>query len=383
MNFNFTDEQRILRASLRRFLADRCPFERRRETSQGADGLLPGIWTAMANELGILGAGFAEDLGGSGGGPIEHMIIMEELGRALVREPYLESIVIGAEILSRSETSASTRAFEAVLSGAQRLAYAWEEPGMGMDLTRIETVAKAGADGWTLTGRKIFVAAAPWAGQLIVAARTSGAAGDNVGISLFLVETEQTGVSRDDYSTIDGRQCSDIQLESVAVSHDALLATEGGALPLLGEINDRAIAALCAEAIGAMDFLLEATMAYTKERCQFGKTLSSFQVLQHRMADMLIELELATSAVYLTTLTLSAPAPERARAASAAKSMIGAAGRFVGQNAVQLHGAMGMTDDVAIGHYFKRLMAISAQFGDADHHRTRYEALSRRSDNSA
>tara|TARA_R110000824_G_scaffold184059_1_gene365099 strand:- start:146 stop:1294 length:1149 start_codon:yes stop_codon:yes gene_type:complete len=376
MNFTFSDEQQMLRASLRRFLEDRYPFELRMAAARSAEGLSLGIWKALTNELGILGAGLPEDQGGLGGGPVEHMIIMEELGRALVLEPYLETVIICAEILSRSEGNTAARALEAVLSGELLLAFAWAEPDIGIDLSNIATLALRDENGWLLSGRKTVVTAAPWAQQLIIAARTDGADGDKTGISLFLVDKSQVGISLHDYSTIDGRRASDIVFENVSVPSDAILGVEGQALPLLSEIADRAIAALCAEAIGGMAYLHAATMAYTKERKQFGKALASFQVLQHRMADMLIEIELATSAVYLATIKLDDKPNVRAQAASAAKVMIGVACRFVGQNAVQLHGAMGMTDELAIGQYYKRLMAISSEFGDEDHHRTRHASLS-------
>lgn len=375
MNFIFSDEQQMLRASLRRFLKDQYPFGLRAAAARGAGDLPDGTWKALASELGILGAGFPEHQGGFGGGSIEHMIIMEELGRALVLEPYVETIVVGAAILSRSGGDTAERAFEAALSGELLLAYAWAEPSLDMDLTNMETAAVRDEHGWRLCGRKVVVTAAPWASHLIVAARTSGRGGDNSGISAFLIDKSQPGISMSNYATIDGRRASDIELENVAVPDDSLLGAEGQALPLLSEIADRAIAALCAEAIGAMTYLLEATMTYTKERSQFGKALASFQVLQHRMADMLIEIELATSAVYLATLKLDAAPHQRTQAASVAKVMIGAAGRFVGQNAVQLHGAMGMTDELAIGHYFKRLVAIGTEFGDEDHHRARHAVL--------
>ena len=377
MDFTFSDEQQMLRDSLRRFLDHQYPFDLRAAASSSADGLPSGIWKALADELGILGAGITENRGGLGGGPVEHMIIMQELGRALALEPYIETIVIGAEILSRCECDTAMRTLKAVLSGDELLAFAWSEPGTGFDLANIATEAIRDKEGWRLSGRKEIVTAAPWASQLIVAARTGGVVGDQEGMSLFLVDKTQAGICLENYATIDGRRASDIVLEDVCVPFDALLMSEAQAQPLLEEIIDRGVTALCAEAIGIMSKLHEATIAYTKERIQFGIPLASFQVLQHRMADMLIEIELATSSVYLATIRLNACPEMRARAASAAKVMISSAARFVGQSAVQLHGAMGMTDDLAVGHYFKRLGAIAADFGDEDHHRARYASLTR------
>jgi alkylation response protein AidB-like acyl-CoA dehydrogenase len=375
MDFTFSEEQKMLRASLRRFLDDRYPFKLRYAASRSARGLPDGIWSDLAKELGILGVGISERHGGFGGGPVEHMIIMEELGRALVLEPYVETIVIGAELLARSGGPKAASALEAVILGECLLAYAWAEPGMGADVSAIATTAVRNGNGWHLSGRKTVVTGAPWASHLLVTARTSGRVGDKGGISLFLIDKSHVGISLKDYPTIDGRRASDIEFVDVALPIDALLGGAGDALALLEEIADRAVAALCAEAIGIMEHLLEATMTYTKERKQFGKALTTFQVLQHRMADMLIETELATSAVYLATLELAASPNARALAASSAKVMIGAAGRFVGHNAVQLHGGMGMTDDLAIGHYFKRLLAIGTEFGDDDHHCARHNAL--------
>ena len=375
MDFRFTDEQQMLRDGLRRFLEDRYPFELRAAASRSETGLPAGIWKALADELGILGAGFSEDQGGTGGGPIEHMIIMEELGRALMLEPYVETIVFGAEILSRCGSQPAREALEAVLKGELILAFAWAEPGLGMDFTGIATRAVRDEKGWCLSGAKTMVTAAPWASHLILPARTSGSPGDASGISLFLVDKGQVGISTRGFRTIDGRRAADIMFDYVLIPSDRLLGQEGQALLLLEEIADRTVAALCAEALGIMSRLLDATMAYTKQRSQFGKVLASFQVLQHRMADMLMEIESATSAVYLATLNLDAPSDVRARATSAAKAIIGAAGKFVGQNAIQLHGGMGMTDELAVGHYFKRLMAINCEFGDDDHHRQRFAAL--------
>lgn len=371
MDLHYTDEQKMLRTSLRRFLADRYPTA----SKAGAKTLPPGIWAAFANELGLLGAAFPESQGGLGGGPVELMIIMEELGRALVREPYVETVVVAAEILARSKGAEAKRAFDAILAGELLVAYAWAEPNLDMDFTQIATTAVLGPDCWWLSGKKSVVTAAPWASSIIVAARTDGEAGDKSGLSLFLVEKSAPGISVCDYMTIDGRQASDIEFLETPVSLDALLGKQGGALQVMEEIADRAIAALGAESIGLMNKLHEDTMAYIKERKQFGRPLATFQVLQHRVADMLIEIELATSSVLLSTLSMKGLPDSRTQAASVAKAMTCAAGRFVGQNAVQLHGGMGMTDELAIGHYMKRLMAIAADFGDEDYHRSRLTAF--------
>ena len=375
MDFTFTEEQQMLRASLRRFLADRYPFDQRLAASRSVNGLPSGVWAALANELGLFCVGLPEDHGGLGGGAVDHMIIMEELGRVVALEPYLETIVIGAELLSRCGGTTAQGVLSGVVSGEILLASAFAEAGTELDLSHIATRAERKGEGWLLSGRKTLVTGAPWASQLLIAARTSGASGDASGISLFLVDPVLPGITLDCYATIDGRRAADIAFDDVHLAADALLGEEGKALPLLDEVTDRAIAALCAEAVGVMTHLLEATLAYTGERKQFGKDLASFQVVRHRMADMLIEIELATSAVYMSTVRLDGPPQARKLAASATKTVVCAAARFVGQSAVQLHGAMGMTDELDIGHYFKRLMVISAAFGDADDHCARYISL--------
>lgn len=378
MDFTFTEEQVLLRDSVRSFLRDNYTFSRRIAAVRSPSGWQPEIWRAFAKELGLLGAAISEAKGGHGGGPVEHMIIMEELGRALVVEPYLETAVIGAEVLARSEGRRAEHELAALLSGDTIVAFAWAEPMMRYALADIGLEARRQGSGWRLDGTKAVVVAALWATHLIVVARTGGKRGDVGGISLFLVEKGAPGLSISDYPTVDGRRASDLVFENVVVSPDAMLGVEGAALPLVEEIVDRAIAAISAEAVGAMTRMHRDTLDYTKQRHQFGQPLANFQVLQHRMVDMYMQVELAISATYLATLKLDAPPEERARAASTAKVTVGNACRFVGQNAIQLHGGMGMTDDLPVGHYFKRTTMIEGEFGTVDHHLARHAALSRR-----
>jgi alkylation response protein AidB-like acyl-CoA dehydrogenase len=375
MNFRFTEEQSLLRTSLQRFLAAEYGFEARRAASRSEAGLRREVWTALARDLGILGAGLPPRLGGLGGGPVEHMIIMEELGRALVLEPYLETIVVGAELLARSPSPLAEAVLREVAAGNRLLAFAWAEPGMRYDPADVVATAMRDGAGWRLQGRKSMVVAAPWTDALIVLARTAGAPGQTDGLALFLVDRDRGGVTMHPYPTIDGRRAADVILDNVSLPADALLIEQAG--PVVDDILERAIAALAAEAVGVLSRLQEDVVQYLGQRRQFGQPLSDFQALQHRSVDMFMQVEMARSAAYLATLRLASSPDVRALAVSAAKVTVGKACQFVGTNAVQLHGGMGMTDDLPVGHYFKRALMIEAEFGDIDHHVARYAALSR------
>jgi len=377
MQFDLTSEQRQLQATLQRYLADQYGFAARQAAVRSNEGWRREVWSAFASELGILGLGVPVAQGGLGGGPVEHMIVMEELGQALALEPYLETVVIAGRLLSRAEGSRARDALAEVTAGRRVFAFAWAEPGMRYAPADIAMTARRNAEGWRLDGRKSVVTAAPWADSLIVAARTGGSPGEPAGLSLFLVDRGSAALTAHDYPTLDGRRASDLVFEGVMAPADALLGEADAALPIIEEVIDRAIAALSAEAVGAMRKLHRKVLDYTGQRRQFGQPLSGFQALQHRMVDMFMQIEMAVSATYLVTLRLDAPAAERARAASSAKVTVAKASRFVGQNAVQLHGAMGMTDEFAVGHHFKRLTMIEAEFGDLDHHLARHAALSR------
>jgi alkylation response protein AidB-like acyl-CoA dehydrogenase len=377
MDFTFTAEQALLRDMLRAFLSEHYGFERRLAAARSPEGWRPEIWRAFAADLGLLGAAVPEAKGGLGGSAVEHMVIMEELGRALVIEPYLETAVIGAGMLARSGGDRAEHELAALLSGETLFAFAWAEPTMRYAPADIALRAWRQGSGWRLDGVKSVVSAAPWASRLIVLARTGGAPGESKGLSLFLLEADAKGVSSWDYPTIDGRRAADLRLDSVAAPADALLGVEGEALPLVEEILDRAIAAICAEAVGAMARMHHDTLQYLQQRRQFGQPLAHFQVLQHRLVDMFMQIEMAVSATYLATLRLDADPLSRARAASTAKVTVGNACRFVGQNAIQLHGGMGMTDELPVGHYFKRTTMIEGEFGSVDHHLARHAALAR------
>ncbi|HEY3653712.1 MAG TPA: acyl-CoA dehydrogenase [Steroidobacteraceae bacterium] len=377
MDFDLTQSQTLLNDALRRFLGDRYPVEERHRIAASADGWSPNHWRGFADELGLLGLALPESNGGMGAGATETMIVMDALGEALVIEPYLETMVIGVGFLKRSPGSAAHALLTEIAAGRARLAFACGEARSRYALQDVSTTAQHDGSFWQINGMKNVVSAAPFATHLIVSARTLGQPRDREGISLFLVNTNTAGLSMYPYRTIDDRRAADVQFDLVRLPNNALLGEPGTALPLIELVMDEAIAALCAEAAGVMRRLLTHTIEYTQQRRQFGQTIAQFQALQHRIADMYMALEQACSAVYLATLKLDRSPRERALAVSAAKATIGNSGRFIGQNAVQLHGGIGMTQELAVGNYFKRLTVIENQFGTVDYHLARYAALSR------
>ena len=300
---------------------------------------------------------------------------MEEFGKALVVEPYLGTVVIGGGFLKHSGHAAAADLIGGIIEGRNIFAFAQAEPQSRYNLAAVTTTAKKDGQGWILNGHKAVVVGAPFATHFIVTARTGGGERDAEGVSVFLVEKSAKGVTTRDYPTVDGNRASEVYFENVALGAYALVGTLDHGLPLVEKVVDEAIAATCAEACGVLRKLHEGTLDYTKQRKQFGVPISSFQVLQHRMVDMFINVEQAVSMTYMANIKVSDDA-ERAKAVSAAKVQIGKACRFVGQNAIQLHGGMGMTDEMAIGHYFKRATMIESAFGSVDHHLARYEFLS-------
>lgn len=372
MDFSFTEEQTLLRNTVQSLLGDKYDFETRRKVSKTAEGWRPEIWAQFA-ELGLLAAPFSEEMGGLGGGPIENMIIMEEFGRHLVVEPYVETVVIAGGFLREGGTPAQQEAhIPGIIGGETVWAFAYAEPQGRYNLADLTTTAKKDGSGYTINGYKAVVIAAPWAQKLIVTARTSGGQRDRDGVSVFIVDKSAAGVSTRDYPTVDGRRASEITFENVKVDADALIGTEGKGLPLVEKITDQAIAAISAEATGCMKELNTATVEYCKTRKQFGVPIGKFQVLQHRMVDMFMAYEQSVSMTYMVNLKLDEGDAERTKAAAGAKVQIGKAGRFVGQQAVQLHGGMGMTDELNVGHFFKRLTMIDTQFGNVDYQLKRY-----------
>jgi alkylation response protein AidB-like acyl-CoA dehydrogenase len=372
MDFNFTEEQTMLRDTVARFVSQAYDFDKRRAIITSATGWSADNWRVFAEELGILGAPFSEDLGGLGGGAIENMIVMEEFGKGLVVEPYLGTVVIGGGFLKAAGGDVAADVIGQIIEGKATLAFAWAERQGRFNLADILTTAKKDGDGWVINGAKSVVIGAPWASHLIVTARTSGGQRDAGGVSVFLVDKADAGVATRDYPTVDGLRASEITFENARAT---LLGEADAGLPLVEQVVDEAIAALCAEACGAMKIAHADTVDYARTRKQFGVPIASFQVLQHRMVDMFMAYEQSVSMTYMVTLKLGESALERAKAASAAKVQIGKAGRLIGQDAVQIHGGMGMTEELRVGHYFKRLTMIETTFGGVDHHLKRYAAL--------
>ncbi len=378
MDFTLTDEQELLRDGLTKFLSTRYQLESSRAAAKIGAGWQPEIWRAFADELGILGAALPEEVGGIGGGPVEVMVIAEALGQALVVEPYVDTVVVAGGLLLRAGASEATgnmsranELLEQLVAGEAVISLAATEAQSGERWQDAATTARPDGDGWVLDGAKIMVMGARLATHLLVTATTTA------GLSLFLVDLADppAGLTVHGYRTVDDRWAADIEFDGVPAT---LLGEDGAAWPSLAQARDEGAAAVCAEAVGNMRKVLADTVEYSKQRQQFGTAIGSFQALQHRMVDMHMELEQSVAAVYLAVLNLTADADQRARAVSAAKATIGRAARFIGQNAVQLHGGMGMTEELAIGHYFKRLTAVQYEFGSTDHHLARYAELTRR-----
>ena len=370
MDFELNDEQQQLKATLQRYLAGAGDFAARTRALRSEPGWREQVWQGLA-ELGVLSIGLPEAQGGFGGG-LEMLAAMEELGRALAPEPVAETLFQAAPLLARG---GHAELVEGIAAGTVRFAVAVGEEGMRDDLSAIALNAARTANGWRLDGTKCVVIAAPWATHLLVAARTAGQAGEGQGLSLFVVPADAPGLTMTPYRMLDERRAADVHFAGVELGAGALVGAEGQGLALLEEWRDRAIAAAAAEACGVIERLLDDTVAYAKQREQFGQKIGSFQVLQHRMVDMVLELELARSAAMLACQSLDGDAAQRSAAASAAKVTVARACRFAGQNAVQLHGGMGMTDELAIGHYFKRATVIEHQFGSAGWHLARRAAV--------
>ncbi len=376
MDFSFTEEQTLLRNSVSKYLADNYAFDAWRKFTRTEAGRDPKHWQLLG-ELGLFGAALPEEHGGLGGGAVESMIIAEEFGRALVVEPYVPTVVIGGGFLKYGGSDAQKSEWlNKIAVGETMMSFAFAEAQGRYNLADLTTTAKKQGGLYILNGQKAVAVAAPWADTLVVTARTAGGQRDANGISVFLVDKKSKGVSTRDYPIWDGGRASEVTFENVEVPADRMIGAADAALPLVERVVDEAIAATCADATGAMKVLVDATVEYSKQRKQFGVPIGKFQVLQHRMVDMFVNYEQAVSITLMVTLKLDESETERKKAASAAKAEIGKAGRFVGQGAVQIHGGMGMTDELNVGHYFKRLTMIDALYGSTDHHLKRFAALS-------
>jgi pimeloyl-CoA dehydrogenase small subunit len=374
VDFNFTEEQEMVRDGLSRMVREQYDWETRRKAIASAAGWRPEVWAQLA-ELGILGMPFSEADGGFGGGAVDAMVVMQEFGKGLVVEPFVPTVVCAGGFLKHAGTAAQKEEYiGGIVDGSRVFAFAYAEPRGRYDYADLTTTAKKDGAGYVLNGHKAVVIGAPWASHLVVTARTSGEQRDRDGVSLFIVDKSAPGIVTRDYETVDGRRASEVYFENVAIPADALIGEEGAALPLIERVTDEAIAAQCAEACGAMKVAHAMTVEYSRQRKQFGVPIGSFQVLQHRMVDMYTAYEQSVSLTYLATLRLDASEAERKRAVSAAKVGVGQAARLIGQEAVQIHGGNGVTDEYAIGHYFKRLTIFDTEFGDVDHHMKRHIA---------
>ena len=373
MNFDLSEEQQLLADSLKRYLANEYTMDARAKIVDSPTGWSQTVWAAFA-EMGLLGVPFAEEHGGFGGSAVDVMLVMEALGEGLVVEPYWVNVGLAGRLLARGASPAQQkRILPALIQGTNRLAFAHTERGARYDLAHVATRAKKGGAGYTLEGEKRAVLHGASADTLIVSARTGGGDTDPTGISLFLVERSAPGVTLKEYRTIDELRAADVWLSGVTVPAEARLGDEGRALPLIEDAADYATALLCAEAVGAIRFANDATLEYLKARRQLGVPIGSFQALQHRMVDMVISYEQARSMACLACVKVDTARPaERRHAVSAAKIKVADACRHVSQEAVQLHGGMGMTEELKISHTFRRLTMIGQTFGDAEHHLERF-----------
>ena len=359
MDFSFSEEQTLLKDSVERFIQNDYGFEDRQKVTRLEAGFSADHWKTFA-ELGWLGVPFAEADGGFGGGAIETMLIMEQFGRGLVVEPYLPNVILVGGLLKIAGSAAQKEKYlGAIINGAAQGAFAFAEPQGRFNLADLTTTATRTDEGWTLNGYKAVVLNGPAADGLVVSARTAGAQRDRDGVTLFLVPGDAAGLSRRDYPTVDALRASEVTLDNVELGADAVLGEVGAGLPVIEQAIDEAIVAVGAEAVGAMEVLYKDTVEYCKTREQFGQPIGKFQVLQHRMVDMFMEYEQSKSLMYMAAMRLDEGyGPEAQKAVSAFKVQVGKSGRFVGQSAVQLHGGMGMTEELNIGHYFKRLTMI-------------------------
>lgn len=372
MDLSYTDEQVLLQDSIRKFIENDYDISERRKLCDSEEGFSRDNWKQFA-ELGWLALPFSEDDGGLGGSPVDTMVLMEEFGKGLVVEPYLPTVIMAGTALSeQGSPEQKEQVLAGIIDGSIIATVAYAEEQAHHDLNNVVTTAKKDGDFYLINGTKSVVLNAQSADKIIVSARTGGDNMDEDGITLFLVDASAEGISREDYPTVDGLRASEVTFKDVKASADDLVGEVDKGYPLLKKVANRAILALGAEAVGAMDVLYNDTIDYTKQREQFGHPLSDFQVLKHRMAEMFMEYQLSKSLCMKATMLESHDADDTQRTIHALKFLIGKSGKFIAQNAVQLHGGMGMTEELRVAHYFKRLTVIDSQFGNTDHHLTQF-----------
>ncbi len=368
MNFSLSEEQMMLQDSIEKFIENDYDFETRQEIAASDAGFSPDVWRIFA-ELGWTAVPFSEDDGGFDGGAIELMVMMQLFGRGLVVEPYLANIVLAGGILRRTASPEQKQKWlHPIIAGELQATLAFVEPQGRYAIANIATVAAINGDAWRLNGRKGLVLNGGNAQLYIVPARSGGAQSDQDGITLFAVPADSDGITRHAYATVDGQQAAEVAFENVRVDAGAVLGDVGGGFAALDAVIDEATLAVCAEAVGIMQVLRDKTLEYSKNRVQFGVPIGSFQALQHRMVDMLTDCELSISLLLWATMVNASGSADAKRAISAIKYQVGTAGQKVGQEAVQIHGGMGVSWELDIAHYFKRLTVICQMFGNSDWH---------------
>ncbi|OSI73203.1 acyl-CoA dehydrogenase family protein [Bradyrhizobium canariense] len=376
MDLDLSEEQRLLKDGVERLMREHYSFEDRRKYRSEKSGFSDAMWARYA-ELGLLGLPFSEADGGLGAGAVETMIVMEAFGKALILEPYFATVVLAGGILRHAANEAQkANLIPSITEGRMKLALAYAEPQSRYDLFDVETRATKDGDGWVLNGTKGLVLHGDVADKIIVSARTAGGTREMHGIGLFLVDANAPGLVRRGYPTQDGLRAAEISLNNVRIATADVIGEPTRAFPIISRVADEAIAAMCAEAVGCFAEMHAITVNYLKTRKQFGTTIGSFQVLQHRAVDMFVELEQSRSmSMFATMMAGESDATERERALSAAKAQIGQSSKALGRQAIQLHGGIGMTMEYSIGHYFKHVTMIDTLFGDTDHHLQRLASL--------
>ncbi|SAK93442.1 acyl-CoA dehydrogenase domain-containing protein [Caballeronia hypogeia] len=377
MNFQHTEDRRMLADSLNRFIAEQYGFDARDRIARSAEGLSRDMWRRFC-ELGIIGAFFDETVGGFGGDGFDVAVVFEALGRGLVVEPFLDALIVG-RALAHAGNESQREVIAKMVDGAVMVSFAHDEPGSHYELSRVSTRAGRSDQHWTLNGAKGVVLQGEQADMLLVSARTSNDEYDEAGISLFLVPRDAKGVTVRGDGKIDGGRAAEVLFDNVALDADALVGVEGDGFATLVHSVGYGLVALASEAVGAMDVAKEHTLEYLRTRKQFGVAIGTFQALQHRMADVLLEIEQARSAAINAAAAVGGAGVERERALSAAKYSVGHIGALVAEESIQLHGGIGMTWELPLAHYAKRLVMIDHQLGDEDHHLARYMELGRQS----
>ncbi len=375
MDFTFNEEQTLIQDQVDQFVLKEYDWETRQSLSNSELGFGKENWQKFA-ELGWLGISVSEDSGGFGGSAIESMLIMEAFGKGLVVEPFLETMIMSGGLIDDfGSQEQKSSLLEPAIAGEMQLALAYAEPQSRFNLSDVVTEAKVDGNNYILNGYKSVVMNGPSADKILVSARTSGSQLDEAGITIFIVDAEAEGLMKTNYKTVDGRRASDLTIENVTVSDTDVIGKVNSGFEVLDSAIDKAILAISAEAVGAMEVLYKTTVEYTKTREQFGTAIGKFQVLQHRMVDMFMEYEQCKSLLYMATMKHEEGSADAKKAISGLKYQVGKAGKFIGQQAVQLHGGMGVTDELNVGHYFKRLTTVGTIFGNTDYHLKKYTSL--------